>query len=115
MSKQSMREEADRLFEQADALDKLRKAHAKSTFGAPGSGQTNPVKFHSELGTLHDSGELPAALGEDHAQNLMDSTGRAARLMDRNAKLRKAGAIAAGAAGLGKLVSGAAHVSEIIP
>lgn len=112
---QGAREQADRLFEQADALDKLRKAHAKSTFGGPGSGQTNPAKFHEQLGDMHDSGELHAALGEDHAQNLMDSTGRASRLMDRNAKIRKYGAIGAGAAGLGKLVSGASHLSELIP
>lgn len=112
---QGARDQADRLFEQADALDKLRKAHAKSTFGNPGAGQTNPVKFHEQLSDLHDSGELHAALGEHNAQDLMDSTGRASRLMDRNAKIRKAGLVAAGIAGAGKLVSGAAHVSEFIP
>lgn len=109
------REQADQLFEQADALDKLRKAHAKSTFGAPGSGQTNPVKFHAELGDLHDSGELPAALGEHNAQDLMDSTGRASRLMDRNSKIRKVIGTGAAIAGAGKLVSGASHLSELIP
>lgn len=95
---QGARKEADQLFEQADALDKLRKAHAKSTFGGPGSGQTNPAKFNAELSTLHDSGDLHAALGEDHAQNLMDSTGRAARLLQRNEQIKKVGGKVAGRA-----------------
>lgn len=86
---QGAREEADRLQQQAKDLDALRKVHGKSTFGAPGSGQTNPIKFHQDIQDLHDNGQLSSALGgEDHAQDLMDSTGRAARLMARNSKLR---------------------------
>lgn len=106
-------EETNRLFDQADALDKLRKAHATSTFGAPGAGQTNPVKFQEPLNKMHESGQLQTALGEDHAEDLMDANGRAARLMKRNSLVKK-GLVATGAA---KLVLGH-HVGaalEMIP
>lgn len=99
----SARDEADRLFQQADELDNLKKAHNRATQGMPG--KTNPVKFAQEIEPLHSSGQLETALGPEHSENLMDATSRASRIYGRTQTAQKIakgiGSTAVRAAGYG--------------
>jgi hypothetical protein len=111
------RDEADRLMKQADELDKLKAAQNRATFG-PKPGQMNPVKFHQELTPLHQSGSLEAAVGPEHADDMMRDAATSDR-MYRRASLNKKIAIGTGVAAAastgvgGKLVHHA--IGSVIP
>jgi hypothetical protein len=97
----SAHDDAVKMLDQADALDKLKEAHNRATFGLAKDSKTNPVKFAKELEPLHANGTLHAALGNDQAEALSDTANRASRTFTRAQTVQKIGKHAAIALGKG--------------